>query len=72
MGPFWGRTGLNKNKSEVEIRPVSIDNSSCVHLGEKLGFRIFSPLLYQLSYPANRLFAMTYAANTAGHLTLCQ
>jgi hypothetical protein len=55
MGPFEGKTGQNVNKSEVEIRPVSIDDSSCVHLGEKLVPRIFSPLLYQLSYPAKTI-----------------
>jgi hypothetical protein len=54
MGLFEGKTGQNVSKSEVEIRPVSIDNSSCVHLRVILGFRIKSQLLYQLSYRGNR------------------
>ena len=46
--------GLNTNNSEVKIRPVSIDDSSCVHLGAKLRSRIKSQLLYQLSYRGNQ------------------
>ena len=33
MGPFQGGLGQNASKSEVEIRPVSIDDSPFVHLG---------------------------------------
>jgi hypothetical protein len=50
MGPFEGKTGLNEINSEVKSRPVSIDDSSCVHLGAKLRSRIKSQLLHQLSY----------------------
>jgi hypothetical protein len=50
VGPFEGETGLNANNSEVEIRPVSIDHSSCVHLRIKLRARIKSQLFYQLSH----------------------
>ena len=48
MGPFRGRVGQNGNKLEVEIRPVSIDDSACVHLGAKLGSGIKGQLLYHL------------------------
>ncbi len=37
--------GQNVNDSEVEIRPVSIGDSSCVHLGVKLLVPIMSRLL---------------------------
>jgi hypothetical protein len=50
MGPFEGKTGLSTNNSEVEIRPVSIDDSSWVHLKAKLRSGIKSQLLYQLRY----------------------
>jgi hypothetical protein len=33
---------------------------------------IFSPLLYQLSYPASRLFAITYERSAITELTPCQ
>jgi hypothetical protein len=55
MGPFRGIMGQNGNNSEVEIRPVSIDDSACVRLGEKLGPGIKSQLLCQLSYRGNQL-----------------
>ena len=69
MGPLRGKTGQTARKSEVESKPVSIDDSSCVHLGEELGFGIKSQLLYQLSYRGNQVArACCKAASTEFYL----
>ena len=51
--PFRGKMELNVNKSEVEIRPVSIDDSARVRLGEKPQTSISSqaPLTTQPPFP---------------------
>jgi hypothetical protein len=45
MGPFRGKMEQNVNRPEVEIRPVSMDDSAYVHLEAKLLVPIMSRLL---------------------------
>jgi len=62
FGSFSVRIGPKTKKSKVESRPVSIDDSSCVHLGAKLIYHLEGRCSIQLSYGRNQLVCINLQA----------
>ena len=50
FGSFSVQISPKTEKSKVEIRPVSIDDSSCVHLGQQVVDHLEGRCSIQLSY----------------------
>ena len=70
FGSFSVQIGPEVISEKVEQRPVSIDDSSCVHLGVKLIYHLEGRCSIQLSYGRNQLIYSTLLRQFALHTML--